>query len=226
MKKQLLFGIILTITFFAVLGFMMTPAFYGKNFVAYADEHFDAYAKHSSYFIPEIRSEAEKLQSTLSVDIETKNEETAKKIAMLYANFAEQRNSKVFVSGRLNEILALALNDADMGYHNNDRYFEEKYGMSAKEALYLWHVSLTSIAKELEKEQKFGDSLFIKTQILMRAIEPAYNFYGIEATPIDIKGWALLVFYVIYTLWWGFAVFFIFEGLGIKVTKSKSKKEV
>ncbi|MEM0203651.1 MAG: hypothetical protein QXO16_07610 [Archaeoglobaceae archaeon] len=225
-KKELGIGLALALSFLAVLGFMMTPAFEGKNFVAYADEHFDAYAKHSSYFIPEIKSEAEKFQSTVAFEIDMKSEESAKKTALLYANFAEQEGSKVIVSGRLSDILVLALNDADRCYYNDDSYFEEKYGMSAREALYLWHTSLTSIAKKLEQEQRFEESLFIKTQVLMRAIEPAYNFYGIEATPIDVMGGALLIFYVIYTLWWGFAIYFIFEGVGIKVKKAKSKKEV
>jgi hypothetical protein len=34
------------------------------------------------------------------------------------------------------------------------------------------------------------------------------------------------VFYVVYTLWWGFAIFFIFEGIGLSMTKAKVKKEV
>ncbi|MFN3383695.1 MAG: hypothetical protein ACK401_02220 [Archaeoglobaceae archaeon] len=225
-KKELGIGILLAATFFAVLGFMVTPAFDGKNFIVYADERFDTYAKHSSYFIPEIKSEAEKFQSAIAFEIDMKSEESAEKTAMLYANFAEQRGSKVFVNGKLTEILVLALSDAERCYYNDDSYFEEKYGMSAREALYLWYTSLTSIAKKLEQDQRFEESLFIKTQVLMRAIEPAYNFYGLEATPIDIIGGVLLVFYVIYTLWWGFAIYFIFEGIGIKVKKAKSKKEV
>jgi hypothetical protein len=36
----------------------------------------------------------------------------------------------------------------------------------------------------------------------------------------------LLVFYVAYTLWWGFAIFFIFEGIGLTMSKAKVKKEV
>lgn len=226
MRKELGIGIALAVSFLAVLGLMITPTFNGKSFIEYADKQFDAYAKHSSYFIPEIRSEAERFQSSIALEVDMKSEESARKTAMLYAGFAEQRGSKVFVSGKLSEILALALNDADKGYQNDEGYFKEKYGMSTREALYLWHTSLSSIAKNLEQQQRFEESLFIKTQVLMRALEPAYNFYGIEARPIDIVGGALLVFYVVYTLWWGFAIFFIFEGIGIKVTKPKSKKEV
>ncbi len=225
-KKELGIGILLTLSFLAVLGFMVTPSFDGKNFIAYADEHFDAYAKHSSYFIPEIKAEVEKFNSKIAFEIDMKSEESAKKTAMLYADFAEQKGSRVVLNGELGKILFLALNDADRGYQNDEQYFREKYGISAREALYLWHTSLSSVAKKLEQEQRFEESLFIKIQILMRAIEPAYNFYGLEAKPIDVMGGALLIFYVIYTLWWGFAIYFIFEGMGIKVKKAKSKKEV
>lgn len=85
---------------------------------------------------------------------------------------------------------------------------------------------LAEHSKTLEAQGRFEESIFIKNQILMRGLEPAYNFFGFEATPIDLTGALLLLFYVIYTLWWGFAIYFVFEGLGIKVTKAKNKKEV
>lgn len=221
MRKQLIFGILLTISFFGVLGLMVSPIFDGKNFIAYADEQFDSYSKYSSYFIPEIRRGAENFASPLKVEIKGSD-----KIAKLFGDYAEVADGKVIINARLNEIVYLALQDAERGYYNDEKYFQEKYGMSPKEVLYLWHTSLTAISKELEKANRFEESIFIKTQVLMRAIEPAYNFYGYEAKPIDIIGASLLVFYVIYTLWWGFAIYFLFEGVGIKVTKAKSKKEV
>lgn len=227
MRAQVYRGVLLAGSFVGVLVFIvMIPTFEGKNFIEYADMQFDSYAKHSSYFIPEISAGAEKLQSKISVELDMKSEETARKTALLYANFAEQKGNKISVNGELGKILLLALRDAEKGYRNDNAYFERNYGISAKEALYLWHLSLSSIVKELEKEQRFEESLFIKTQVLMRAIEPAYNFYGVEAKPIDLVGGALLIFYVVYTLWWGFAIYFLFEGMGIKITKPKSKKEV
>ena len=36
----------------------------------------------------------------------------------------------------------------------------------------------------------------------------------------------LLVFYVAYTMWWGFAIFFMFDGIGLTMKKAKVKKEV
>jgi hypothetical protein len=35
----------------------------------------------------------------------------------------------------------------------------------------------------------------------------------------------LLVFYVLYSLWWGFALMFLVEGMGLTMTKKGAKKE-
>jgi hypothetical protein len=65
--------------------------------------------------------------------------------------------------------------------------------------------------------------------VTKKAIEASYNFYGVEAVQVKEKAGLmtfLLVFYVAYTLWWGFAIFFIFEGIGLTMSKAKVKKEV
>jgi hypothetical protein len=36
----------------------------------------------------------------------------------------------------------------------------------------------------------------------------------------------LLAFYVFYTMWWGYAIFYLFEGFGLTMKKAKVKKEV
>ena len=62
-----------------------------------------------------------------------------------------------------------------------------------------------------------------------KAIEASYNFYKVDAKKVkDEAGLMtfLLVFYVAYTMWWGFAIFFIFEGIGLSMKKAKVKKEV
>ena len=61
-----------------------------------------------------------------------------------------------------------------------------------------------------------------------KAVETAYNYFGVEAQKVADKALlmtGLLVFYVIYTMWWGFAIFYIFDGVGLTMTKAKVKKE-
>ena len=50
-------------------------------------------------------------------------------------------------------------------------------------------------------------------------VETAYNYYGIVAKTVKESMGALifsLVFYVFYTLWYGFGLMYIFEGVGLK----------
>jgi len=65
--------------------------------------------------------------------------------------------------------------------------------------------------------------------VMKKAVEPAFNFYTIEAQQVSEKAGimtGLLVFYVIYTMWWGFAIFYMFDGIGLTMKKAKVKKEV
>jgi len=53
-----------------------------------------------------------------------------------------------------------------------------------------------------------------------KGIEPAYNYFGIEPDSVSSRIGVVifsLVFYVIYTVWYGFALMFIVEGLGLKI---------
>ncbi|GAI79938.1 unnamed protein product, partial [marine sediment metagenome] len=56
--------------------------------------------------------------------------------------------------------------------------------------------------------------------VVKKAVESSYNYYKIEPQKIaDRLGIVIfsLVFYVIYTLWYGFAVMFMFEGWGLSL---------
>ena len=64
---------------------------------------------------------------------------------------------------------------------------------------------------------------------MKKAVEPAYNYYGVVAEKVIDKAvimTGLLVFYVAYTMWWGFAIFYMFDGIGLTMKKAKVKKEV
>ena len=61
-----------------------------------------------------------------------------------------------------------------------------------------------------------------------KVCEPIYNFWGTPPTRAsEAKGKLtfLLVFYVVYTVWFGFSIMFLFEGMDIGVRRAK-KKEV
>ena len=83
-------------------------------------------------------------------------------------------------------------------------------------------------AMALKKQGKIEDAKIV-SDVMKKAVEPAYNYYKVEAQSVVDKAGimtGLLVFYVIYTMWWGFAIFYLFDGIGLTMKKAKVKKEV
>jgi hypothetical protein len=100
--------------------------------------------------------------------------------------------------------------------------------MDEKEVMTTWWAALNRAVKELQKSRKTEQSNII-LEVMKKGIEPAYNFYKIEPQSISEKAFTatgLLVFYVLYTLWWGFAIFYLFDGLGLSMKKARVKREV
>jgi len=223
-NRSLTIGIVLATSFFCVLAAMLLPVWDGSNFFKYADNRFNELSKGSVYFVPEIVEKAKKYRGvSLDVKIKMENAEIAERIAILYSNAgadAEAVGSDVVIGGDLGEVIENALRDAELGYRNE---------LDGKEPLYYWWISLKEVAKHYKQSGEFDKALFIEDEVLTKAIEPAYNFYGIEAKlaeeePLFVSG--LLIFYVIYTIWWGFAIFFLFEGLGLRMEGAREKREV
>jgi len=55
---------------------------------------------------------------------------------------------------------------------------------------------------------------------MKKGVECSYNYYGIDPQQIsDRLGIVVfsLVFYVLYTVWYGFAILYLFQGLGLKL---------
>ena len=79
------------------------------------------------------------------------------------------------------------------------------------------------------QKQKKMDEANVINETLKKAVEPAFNFYQIEAQSVVDKAFTmifLLSFYVAYTMWWGYAIYYLFEGIGLSMKKAKVKKEV
>jgi len=84
---------------------------------------------------------------------------------------------------------------------------------------YNWWQSLNSIGQDFNEHSLFLEAEVV-TEVLEKAIEPAYNYYGIEPERIsDHIGIVLfsLFFYLIYTILYGFGLMFMIEGWGIKI---------
>ncbi len=81
--------------------------------------------------------------------------------------------------------------------------------------------------KKLGRPENFKQAAFL-SDVVKKGLEVGYNFFQISPQSARSRGGILtfsLVFYVIYTLWWGIAILFLFEGIGLEM-KAGAKKEV
>jgi len=206
--------------FLCVLAVMFSPVFDKKNALEYMDELYNSISKQSAYSIPKIKTDAEKYRGTaLDVTIDMHNKTAAEQtVSLLTKNglTADLSETKVEVRGDLGKILESSLLDADKMHVNDGQAIREKYGFDEKLSLYLWWKIFEELQVELRGKKEFDQAKMLMTTT-EKVIEPAYNYYGI--TPEKISGKLVvvvfsLVFYLIYTVWYGFSILYIFEGLG------------
>jgi len=230
--KSIGVGVALAISFFAVLALIFTPVFgSGMNGLDYADDLFNKLSKGSSYFIPKLQKGVQGFAGKpFEAQVALDKPETAALAATLFSAAgatAQADGVNLAVSGDLGAVLAVVLRDADEMYRNEGGAVAQRYGAKEKVALRAWWTSLGAIDKYLKKNGKIPEAKMI-SDVMKKGVETAYNYYGIPAEKVADKAGLmtfLLVFYVIYTLWWGFAIFYIFDGIGLTMTKAKVKKE-
>lgn len=241
-KKELTLGVVFTLVFVGILFLMFQPYFgRGQNFLAYADEIFNSLAKGSAYFIPKLKPKVEKFKGTIldieinlkkstdtPQDLQTRIALNTKLYTLAGAQVEDKGDGTIRIVGDLGQILSSALEDADAMYWNKGDFIKEKYGYQDEKKMFRqWHNSLSAINKKLILQKK-AEMAQVINDVVTKAIEPGYNFYGITPESVKTKYGlltGLLIFYVFYTIWWGFAIMYLMEGLGLSTKKGK-KKEV
>ena len=232
-KGHLGLGIALLISFTIVLVLIFSPICPGgDNGLDFSDRMFNRLSKGSSYFIPKLMDQNEAFKGKMiEVGIEMKNPEDAERAAQLFNTagaVAEAQATELKVSGDLGKTLQAVLNDSDAMYHNEGAEITDRYGIDEKKVMESWWQALSLMDKKFKKEKMIPEANLV-SDINKKAVETSYNFYGILPEKVSDKFGimtGLLVFYVLYTMWYGFAIFYIFEGLGLTMTKAKVKKEV
>ncbi len=231
-KKPFAVGVFFAISFLAVLFLIFSPIFgNGKNGLVYSDDSFNKLAKGSSYFIPKVAKSVEPyVGKSLSISIKLEKPEDVEATAKLFTTASakvETKDTGMKIEGDLGVILQSALKDSDSMYKNDGKSVSERYGYEEKIVMKNWWTALNKISKELKKEKIVADAKVID-DVNKKAVEPGYNFYKIDANKVvDHAGMmsGLLIFYVAYTMWWGYAIFYMFDGLGLSMKKAKVKKE-
>ena len=236
-KTSFMIGAMLAASFFGVLLLIFSPIFGdGRNGLTYADEMFNTLSKGSSYFIPELQKNAEKFNGqTLSVKISAakpddkpgdteKRIENISKVLTTAGAKIEVTGTDMKIEGDLGAILVSALQDSDAMYKNQGDAIKARYGADDEKKIFRqWYNAFTSMDKALKKDGKVEQAKVI-SDVTKKAVETAYNYYKVEAVKVKDKAvlmTALLVFYVAYTMWWGFAIYYIFDGVGLSMSKAK-----
>ena len=224
-KKEFSIGLVLLIGFFVVLSLIFMPIFNGQNGLNYLDSLYNSISKGSAYYIPQMQEASSKFEGkTIAVELEFSDESQARQAAVLFNASGAMVNvsaEKVKVSGDLGAILKQSLEDADKMYHNDGSAVSGKYGYAERQVLYNWWSAMKGMDKELSKQELFDEAQVVST-VQQKAVECAYNYYGIAAESISNKMWIVLfslVFYVVYTLWYGFAILYMFEGWGLELAE-------
>ncbi|MCG8616785.1 MAG: hypothetical protein MI802_11260 [Desulfobacterales bacterium] len=223
-KAMLIKGSVLMASFTAVFILIFMPLFSGgKNGLEYLDNLYNSISKGSAYYIPELKEASAPLAgSQVSMTLEmTGTDAAAQALPLLRASgvTAEQDGTKLRIGGDLGKLLDNCLEDADLMYNNKGEQVRDKYGMDERRALYTWWTLTKLMDKEL-KNQKLFKAAKVVTTVSKKGVETSYNFYKIEPRKISEKLGVVvfsLAFYVVYTVWYGFAIMFLFEGLGLRL---------
>ena len=222
-KKLKTRGIFMLATFFIVLGVIFMPIFSGHNGLDFMDNLYNSISKDSAYFIPKLKEKVKKHEGSLDeLQLTMKDAQQAQESAKLLeagGASATVTDNRISVSGDMGAILKNTLIDADFMYANDGDRLVEKYGYNHRLVVYNWNQVLGSMIKSLNKLEKFKDAKIVST-VQKKAVEMSYNYYGIvPQSAMDSLFLVIfsLVFYVFYTLWYGFGIMFLFEGFGFKI---------
>ncbi len=225
-KKKIVVGSLLLISFFVVLVLIFMPIYPGVgpekvNALVFSDNFFNSLAKGSSNYMDDMRKLATPFKGqNFDVEMKFKDADQAKKVALLYTTAGaqvEEAGAGLRVKGDLGQVMFAAIDDSDAMFHNQGDKLKARYQIDPKAALRSWWVSFKELDHDLTKQKKFKEAK-VATEIMKRSIEPGYNFFGISPEPVKNNIGLLtfmLVFYVIYTLWYGYGVFELFEGFGM-----------
>lgn len=222
-KKEFYSGLGLLLVFILVLTLIFSPVIKGKSALEYLDSLYNSISKGSAYYIAKVKKEADRFMgASLSVTLAMKDEKQAQQTALLFVKSGSSIDvsaTKLKVTGDLGKILMNCLTDADNMYINDGEAIFDKYGYDERRVLFNWWNATSAMDRELKKQKKFDEAKIV-VLVRKKAVEAAYNYYKIEPQNIsDRLGVVIvsLVFYVIYTMWYGFAVMYMFEGWGLKL---------
>ena len=222
-KKELGIGVFLLVTFAVVMVMVFMPILDGGNVLNYLDNLYNSISKGSAYYIPKVEHLVEEHGSevvTLNLKLDDSRAAQATEPLFVRAGATTAvEGAMLMVNGDIESIFGICLEDAESAYNNRNEDLVARYGTDARTTLYNWWQALGAMEKDLNRQKLFATAKLTHT-VQAKTVECAYNYYGIKAQAIkDRWGTVLfsLVFYVVYTIWYGYGIMFVFEGLGFEL---------
>lgn len=240
-------GLALLASFAGIYLLIMSPIFNGMTGLEFSDDFFNKLSKNSSDYFGQVKGTVAKMKGkqvdititiakpdikieadpTKAQEVANRNAQTAAKALAAAGAQTDVRDNKITVKGDLGAILDFAATNSQTLFSLSVADAAKPEHIEMRKLLgNLWK-GLTPMIKALQFARQIDEAKAVD-QVIRKGIEPAYNFFGIQGEPVSkniglLAG--LLTFYVIYTMWYGFGIFFIFEGIGMSMKKSKVKKE-
>ena len=228
--KAFLLALGMTLAFLTVLTIMFLPVIHGQNVFHAADGLFNSISKASTNYFPQVKESVAALEfkdAAQRLNAPSGLGEILEKMIRASGQQAEYRDGELQVAGTLKPILVRMVQDAEAMYGNDGEILEKAYGVDPKQAMYAWWIYASASAKDFKLNKRFAAAKVLE-EIKTKAVEVGYNYFGVDPTPASDRAGILFLafgFYIFYTLWWGYSIFFMSEGFGLMMTKS-AKKEV
>ncbi len=220
-KKSFSIGVAMMLSFIVILVIIFSPVFNGDNGLRFLDGVFNSMSKGSAYYVPVVEKKISSFKgSNINLAIELDDKAMAEKSAQLLQKAGidvKTDGAKLEFDGDFGMILESCLKDSDLLYKNDGDALKAKYNYNERAVIYNWHNLLNKIDKELTRQKNFENAKAIAL-VNHKVVETAYNYYGIAAKTVQESLGILifsLIFYVIYTLWYGFGLMYLFESVGL-----------
>jgi len=217
-------GVAMMAAFAVVLVAMFLPVFDGRNALDYMDSLFNSVSKGSAYYVADLRAEAEGQRgNAVAVTLAVASEAQGGRMAELFragGATVQVGEAELRVSGDLGGILGRCLQDSDEMFANAGVGVRDRYGYEERRVLFDWWTALEAMDEDLKRQSRFAEAAFV-VKVKEKAVECAYNYYGIEPWKVSDKLGVMLlslVFYVLYTVWYGYAIIFMLEGWGLNLS--------
>lgn len=222
-QQDLSKGVVMLASFLVILVTLFLPVFRDTTPIHFMDELYNSISKGSVYYIGQLRTETDRLQGEqIRYEWQAMNPERATRVAGILKSAGIEAltdQSLVRADADLQKLLSVILEDADDMFHNRGEAVRNRYDVPAKTVMFEWWNTLKAVEKELNRQQRFAAAKQVHS-VLTKGVECSYNYFGIEARHIGDQALlviASLVFYVIYTIWLGYAILFLLKGFGLKL---------